>query len=357
MLQQANHLERDYGAGPHTISVPRMRPADGSDVSPSPLARSALPCLPPLACLLALPLLGFSACCAGALGARLYAPSACALTPAPSQPTHPPTHPRASHRCRWRRPLPSTTPTLKSWWCVLSFCPPLLSLCLPPPPPPPPRPPTPPRPPSPPRPPTPPHPTPTPPQTAAGHPPNRRALHRDDPVHARVACHARRAAARWDESDVGGVAHRRGRLPPVRVELCMWVGGRAGRRGPRRHPPAYTHAPSLPFHPPLIPCQRRLPGHSREPGRPVWTVLADGSSPRWVPPPPPAAAAAAASLFEAARRSARAPPHPPPPPTPPPQPSHTRARPVPLACSGGDCCGPNEAGLCAFLVHSLLPQG
>lgn len=29
----ANHLEAEYGAGPHTLSVPRMRPADGSDVS------------------------------------------------------------------------------------------------------------------------------------------------------------------------------------------------------------------------------------------------------------------------------------------------------------------------------------
>ena len=29
----ANHQESEYGAGPHTISVPRMRPADGSDVS------------------------------------------------------------------------------------------------------------------------------------------------------------------------------------------------------------------------------------------------------------------------------------------------------------------------------------
>lgn len=32
-LMHANHLESEYGAGPHTISVPRMRPADGSDVS------------------------------------------------------------------------------------------------------------------------------------------------------------------------------------------------------------------------------------------------------------------------------------------------------------------------------------
>ncbi|KAL4444884.1 hypothetical protein ABPG77_003934 [Micractinium sp. CCAP 211/92] len=35
-LMHANHLEREYGAGPHTISVPRMRPADGSDVSLAP---------------------------------------------------------------------------------------------------------------------------------------------------------------------------------------------------------------------------------------------------------------------------------------------------------------------------------
>jgi hypothetical protein len=36
MLQHANHLEAEYGAGPHTISVPRLRPADGSDVSIAP---------------------------------------------------------------------------------------------------------------------------------------------------------------------------------------------------------------------------------------------------------------------------------------------------------------------------------
>ena len=30
MLQHANHLEKEYGAGPHTISVPRMRPAGGT---------------------------------------------------------------------------------------------------------------------------------------------------------------------------------------------------------------------------------------------------------------------------------------------------------------------------------------
>lgn len=36
MLAHSNHLEKEYGAGPHTISVPRMRPADGSELSISP---------------------------------------------------------------------------------------------------------------------------------------------------------------------------------------------------------------------------------------------------------------------------------------------------------------------------------
>ena len=36
MLSHANHLEQEYGAGPHTISVPRLRPADGSDLSIKP---------------------------------------------------------------------------------------------------------------------------------------------------------------------------------------------------------------------------------------------------------------------------------------------------------------------------------
>lgn len=36
MLQHANHLEAEYGAGPHTISVPRLRPADGSELSIAP---------------------------------------------------------------------------------------------------------------------------------------------------------------------------------------------------------------------------------------------------------------------------------------------------------------------------------
>ncbi|PNH10803.1 2-iminoacetate synthase [Tetrabaena socialis] len=36
MLMHAEHLEREYHAGPHTISVPRMRPADGSELSISP---------------------------------------------------------------------------------------------------------------------------------------------------------------------------------------------------------------------------------------------------------------------------------------------------------------------------------
>jgi hypothetical protein len=36
MLQHANHLEAEYGAGPHTVSVPRMRPAEGSELSMDP---------------------------------------------------------------------------------------------------------------------------------------------------------------------------------------------------------------------------------------------------------------------------------------------------------------------------------
>ena len=36
MLSHANHLEDTYGAGPHTISVPRLRPADGSDIASKP---------------------------------------------------------------------------------------------------------------------------------------------------------------------------------------------------------------------------------------------------------------------------------------------------------------------------------
>ena len=36
MLMHANHLEAEYGAGPHTISVPRLRQADGSEVSVTP---------------------------------------------------------------------------------------------------------------------------------------------------------------------------------------------------------------------------------------------------------------------------------------------------------------------------------
>jgi len=36
MLQHSEHLEKEYGAGPHTISVPRMRPADGSELSSAP---------------------------------------------------------------------------------------------------------------------------------------------------------------------------------------------------------------------------------------------------------------------------------------------------------------------------------
>lgn len=36
MLMHSNHLEAEYGAGPHTISVPRLRPADGSELSIRP---------------------------------------------------------------------------------------------------------------------------------------------------------------------------------------------------------------------------------------------------------------------------------------------------------------------------------
>ncbi|KAG2501619.1 hypothetical protein HYH03_000124 [Edaphochlamys debaryana] len=36
MLKHAEHLEKEYNAGPHTISVPRMRPADGSELSLAP---------------------------------------------------------------------------------------------------------------------------------------------------------------------------------------------------------------------------------------------------------------------------------------------------------------------------------
>ncbi|KAJ8603415.1 hypothetical protein CTAYLR_003955 [Chrysophaeum taylorii] len=41
MLQHAAHLEKHYGAGPHTISIPRMRPADQAPASirpPSPVS-------------------------------------------------------------------------------------------------------------------------------------------------------------------------------------------------------------------------------------------------------------------------------------------------------------------------------
>ena len=38
MMQQIQHLEDEFGVGCHTISVPRMEPADGSDVSLAPPA-------------------------------------------------------------------------------------------------------------------------------------------------------------------------------------------------------------------------------------------------------------------------------------------------------------------------------
>lgn len=36
MLQHIRHLETTYGVGPHTISVPRLEPADGSDIASRP---------------------------------------------------------------------------------------------------------------------------------------------------------------------------------------------------------------------------------------------------------------------------------------------------------------------------------
>jgi 2-iminoacetate synthase len=36
LLQHIRHLEEDYGVGPHTISVPRLEPANGSDIASNP---------------------------------------------------------------------------------------------------------------------------------------------------------------------------------------------------------------------------------------------------------------------------------------------------------------------------------
>lgn len=36
MIQHIRHLEKSYGVGPHTISVPRLEPADGSEIAASP---------------------------------------------------------------------------------------------------------------------------------------------------------------------------------------------------------------------------------------------------------------------------------------------------------------------------------
>jgi len=36
LLQHVRHLENKFGVGPHTISVPRLEPASGSDISSSP---------------------------------------------------------------------------------------------------------------------------------------------------------------------------------------------------------------------------------------------------------------------------------------------------------------------------------
>lgn len=33
MIEHANHLEKKFGCGPHTVSVPRLEPADGSEIS------------------------------------------------------------------------------------------------------------------------------------------------------------------------------------------------------------------------------------------------------------------------------------------------------------------------------------
>ena len=46
MLQHIHELERAYGVGPHTISVPRLEPASGSDMAshpPQPVERHRLP--------------------------------------------------------------------------------------------------------------------------------------------------------------------------------------------------------------------------------------------------------------------------------------------------------------------------
>ena len=39
MMQHVRHLEREFGVGPHTISVPRIEPAHGSAMASSPPAR------------------------------------------------------------------------------------------------------------------------------------------------------------------------------------------------------------------------------------------------------------------------------------------------------------------------------
>jgi 2-iminoacetate synthase len=36
MIQHIRHLEKTYGVGPHTISVPRLEPADGSEIAANP---------------------------------------------------------------------------------------------------------------------------------------------------------------------------------------------------------------------------------------------------------------------------------------------------------------------------------
>jgi hypothetical protein len=76
MLQHSNHLESEYGAGPHTISVPRLRPADGSDLSirPPHEVRCALHQAEPCGdCYVASPGLCICACTSCQRGARAAA--------------------------------------------------------------------------------------------------------------------------------------------------------------------------------------------------------------------------------------------------------------------------------------------
>jgi len=40
LMQHIRHLEARFGVGPHTISVPRLEPAIGSEIASTPAARS-----------------------------------------------------------------------------------------------------------------------------------------------------------------------------------------------------------------------------------------------------------------------------------------------------------------------------